>query len=187
MDVLPKTFVQIILAAKWLVRHSSMSPSQQRRPLPSLLSLSLFYVVQSCLQQNSQFVASLKSSKKFPDWHVFTSCTCEQHSCHTAARPLLLALFSTAWPAAGAHRRRTRPGHQLERTGQPRSSPKQAKILNYILKGQSSIPQWLPQKISNSLSPLAVWEQPGSNPSAQNPPPPMTSKRSQIELSQWMN
>ena len=26
MDVLPKTFLQIILAAKWLVRHSSTSP-----------------------------------------------------------------------------------------------------------------------------------------------------------------
>ena len=36
-DVLPKTFLQIILAAKWLVRHSSTSPNQQRRPLPSLL------------------------------------------------------------------------------------------------------------------------------------------------------
>ena len=38
MDVLPKTFVQIILAANWLVRHSITSPKQQRRP--SLLSLS---------------------------------------------------------------------------------------------------------------------------------------------------
>ena len=35
-----KTFVQIILAAKWLVRPSNTSPHQQRRPLPSLLSLS---------------------------------------------------------------------------------------------------------------------------------------------------
>ena len=43
MNVLPKTLVQIILAAKFLVRHSSTSPNQQRRPLPSLLSLSLFY------------------------------------------------------------------------------------------------------------------------------------------------
>ena len=43
MDVLPKTFVQIILAANWLVRHSSPSPKQQGRPLPSLLSLSFFY------------------------------------------------------------------------------------------------------------------------------------------------
>ena len=42
MDVLPKTLVQIILAAKWLVQHSSMSPKQNRRPLPSLLSLSFF-------------------------------------------------------------------------------------------------------------------------------------------------
>ena len=32
MDGLPKTFLQIILAAKWLVRYSSTSPKQQRRP-----------------------------------------------------------------------------------------------------------------------------------------------------------
>ena len=38
MDVLPKTCLQIILAAKGLVRHSNSSPKQQRRPLPSLLS-----------------------------------------------------------------------------------------------------------------------------------------------------
>ena len=44
MDVLPKTFVQLILAAKWLVRHSSTSPKQQWRPLHSLLSISFFYV-----------------------------------------------------------------------------------------------------------------------------------------------
>ena len=43
MDGLPKTFVQIILAAKWLGRHSSTSHKQQRRPMPSLLSLSFFY------------------------------------------------------------------------------------------------------------------------------------------------
>ena len=43
MDVLPKTFLQIILAAKWLVGHSSTSPKQQRRPLPSLLYNSFFY------------------------------------------------------------------------------------------------------------------------------------------------
>ena len=36
MDVLPKTFLQIILAANWLVQHSILSPKQQRRPLPSL-------------------------------------------------------------------------------------------------------------------------------------------------------
>ena len=40
MDVLPKTFLQIILASKWLVWHSSTSPKQQWRPLPSLLSVS---------------------------------------------------------------------------------------------------------------------------------------------------
>ena len=43
MDVRPKTFVQIILAAKLLVRHSSTCPNQQRWHLPSLLSLSFFF------------------------------------------------------------------------------------------------------------------------------------------------
>ena len=37
---LSKTLVQIIIAAKWLVRHSITSPKQKRRPLPSLLSVS---------------------------------------------------------------------------------------------------------------------------------------------------
>ena len=42
MEVLPKTFLQNILAAKLLVRHSSTSPKQQRRPLPSILYKSFF-------------------------------------------------------------------------------------------------------------------------------------------------
>ena len=40
MDFFPKTFIQIILAAKWLVRHSNRSHKQKRWPLPSLLSVS---------------------------------------------------------------------------------------------------------------------------------------------------
>ena len=43
VDVLSKTFLQIILAAKWFVRHSITSPNQQRRPLTSLLYLFFFY------------------------------------------------------------------------------------------------------------------------------------------------
>ena len=39
----PKTFLQIILAATWLVQPSRMSLNQQRRPLSSLLYLSFFY------------------------------------------------------------------------------------------------------------------------------------------------
>ena len=42
MDVLPKTFIQIILATKWLVRHSSRSSKQQRRPFTSLQYKSFF-------------------------------------------------------------------------------------------------------------------------------------------------
>ena len=37
MDVLSKTLLQIV--ANWLERHSIPSPKQQRRPLPSLLSV----------------------------------------------------------------------------------------------------------------------------------------------------
>ena len=45
MDILHKKFLQIILSAKWLVQHSSMSPNQQRRPLPSLPSDSFSMVL----------------------------------------------------------------------------------------------------------------------------------------------
>ena len=38
IDVLPKTFFQIILFTKSVVQHSGMSPDQQRRPLPFLMS-----------------------------------------------------------------------------------------------------------------------------------------------------
>ena len=44
MDVLQKTFFQIIPAAKWFERHSIPSPIQQRRHLPTLTSLFFFYV-----------------------------------------------------------------------------------------------------------------------------------------------
>ena len=42
MDVLTKRFLQIILAANWLVHHSRTTPNQQRRPLHSLLYLNFF-------------------------------------------------------------------------------------------------------------------------------------------------
>ena len=43
MDVLTTTFFLQIILSKWLLRHSSTSPNQQRRPLPSLLSVYFFY------------------------------------------------------------------------------------------------------------------------------------------------
>ena len=46
MDVPPKIFLQIILAAEWVLQYSSMSPKQQRRPLPSLLDKSFFFALQ---------------------------------------------------------------------------------------------------------------------------------------------
>ena len=42
-DVLPKIVLQTVLAAKWLVQHSSTSLKQQRRPYPSLLYKSFLY------------------------------------------------------------------------------------------------------------------------------------------------
>ena len=54
-------FVQIILAAKWLVRHSSTFPKQQRRPLPSLLYYpSLTY---SCVLHHPQCKVSRRAFK----------------------------------------------------------------------------------------------------------------------------
>ena len=43
IDILPKTFLQLILLAKWLVRLSNTSTKQQRQPLPSMLHKSLCY------------------------------------------------------------------------------------------------------------------------------------------------
>ena len=54
MDVLLKTFLQIIHAAKRLVRHSSTSSKQQRRPLPSLLSDFLLWFRCSGLYSTSE-------------------------------------------------------------------------------------------------------------------------------------
>ena len=51
MNVLPETFIQIILAAKWQVQHSSTVrtfPNQQARPLPSLLFDSYAMLVCLC-------------------------------------------------------------------------------------------------------------------------------------------
>ena len=45
MDVLPKTVLQIILDAKWLVRHLSPSLNQQRRPLPFALPFCLILIL----------------------------------------------------------------------------------------------------------------------------------------------
>ena len=51
IDVLPKTFLQIIHAAKWLRRHgrTRTSPKQPRRLLPSILSVSFSMTVVDAL------------------------------------------------------------------------------------------------------------------------------------------
>ena len=56
MDVHPKSFVKIILAVKWLARHSSKFPNQQWRPLPSLLTLSFFYAIRQRVSWNKPHV-----------------------------------------------------------------------------------------------------------------------------------
>ena len=57
MDILPKTFLQMILVAKWLVQLSSTSPNQQRRPLPYLLCGCCFIPYRR--QQQSKYHSSL--------------------------------------------------------------------------------------------------------------------------------
>ena len=58
MDVLPKTFLQVILAAKWQVRHSRMSPRQQRRPLHYLLSVSSSMLISHKTTESRLFLVS---------------------------------------------------------------------------------------------------------------------------------
>ena len=67
----PKTFFQIILAAKWFVWHSRTSPKQQLRPLPTLLSLFFFYDSSSnptlprTLPRQEDVIDSLTSCRRF--------------------------------------------------------------------------------------------------------------------------
>ena len=62
MDFLPKTSVKIILAAKWLVRHSKLPTNNSDDLIPSLLSLSFFYVFNLSCGPGIKFT-SCKSGK----------------------------------------------------------------------------------------------------------------------------
>ena len=82
-----KTFLQIIIAAKWLVWHSSTSPKQQRRPLPSLLSLSFFYAIGTGKEKtrvlNSHLAESVEQTRSkvlllLMLWLDDDSCCCWQ-------------------------------------------------------------------------------------------------------------
>ena len=48
INVISKTVLQITLAAKWLVKLSITSPKQQRRPMPSLMSISSTVCIAQC-------------------------------------------------------------------------------------------------------------------------------------------
>ena len=48
INVISKTVLQITLAAKWLVKLSITSPKQQRRPMPSLMSVSSTVCIAQC-------------------------------------------------------------------------------------------------------------------------------------------
>ena len=68
---LPKIFFKSFLLLNWLVLHSSTSPSQQRRPLPSLLYVSFLY---GCLlqlhQQEKDFLQQPNINSCRPAWQV---------------------------------------------------------------------------------------------------------------------
>ena len=70
MDVHPNFFLQIILAAKWLVRHSNTPPKQQRRPLHSLLSHSSSMSLTHLRWASSQMSPSCRWSM-WNDWARF--------------------------------------------------------------------------------------------------------------------
>ena len=65
LDVIPKPFLQIILAAEWLVWHSSMSPKQHWRSLP-LLYFCLFLL----LWGNYLFFSTLTIIIEQTDWRA---------------------------------------------------------------------------------------------------------------------
>ena len=65
IDVLPKTFLPIILASKWQARHSSTSLKQQRRPLPSLL-----YISYSMLSSHHAYLSEIFKEKCLILWKV---------------------------------------------------------------------------------------------------------------------
>ena len=68
MDVLPKTLIQIRLAAKWQGRaFKYTSPKQQRRPWPALLSLSFFYGKNYSIPVEHHIQRELSHLQKFPN------------------------------------------------------------------------------------------------------------------------
>ena len=73
MDVLPKTFFQIIFAAKSAMQHSSTSPNQQQRPLPFLLwdsySMVVVYNITVDFVQNTTTVIVSKTYI----FHIYTA------------------------------------------------------------------------------------------------------------------
>ena len=76
MDALSKTFVQIILAAKWLVRHSSTSPSTTSDDICLLF----------CLNPSSMYAHSAKKPK----------CLCCDVS-DQGRRGISMTIRPTAW------------------------------------------------------------------------------------------
>ena len=73
--------------SKWLVWHSSTSPKQQRRPLPSLLSLSFFYAIGTGKEKtrvlNSHLAESVEQTRSkvlllLMLWLDDDSCCCWQ-------------------------------------------------------------------------------------------------------------
>ena len=63
----PKTFLQMILDAKWLVQHSGTSPKQQQWPLPSLLSDSFFQIYSPPTPLEGFFITFYSNTVWFAD------------------------------------------------------------------------------------------------------------------------
>ena len=79
IDVLPKTFVQIILAAKWLGRHSSTytSSNKQQRPLP----FSSIVILLLC-----RILPHLYTNTPFSYYLLYTNVQCIQYIVHCTDR-----------------------------------------------------------------------------------------------------
>ena len=97
IDVLPKTFLPIILASKWQARHSSTSLKQQRRPLPSLLYISYM------LSSHHAYLSEIFKEKCLILWKVDSICNSFTSSDKTSVGDncpyLILDYFVLPWAA----------------------------------------------------------------------------------------
>ena len=109
-DVLPKYFLQIILAAKWIVRHSSIHPPNSSDDLCLLFCVNPSSMVQC---PPSALPPSLSAPPALPEWWPWPDPP-GQRLCYLWGRP--------QWPVRGQQRRPLRPFATVHLSAPPPAS-----------------------------------------------------------------